>query len=284
MALTLKMNISRRRIPHEAKTHGRDGFRIYQRNTVNQGQETGVGWHERLQAILLRNQAMPYYQPMIGLKKQSEKINEALLRIPDMEQGVIRPGAFMPAAERFGLMAEFDRQMIKKVAVVLAAQKNPDLVFSLNLSEQFMEEENIVEFLQGIISEYHVSPRHFIFELHEQNILRNFDKLSLIIPALSKLDFRFAVDDFGASFGSFNYIKHFPVHFLKINSALVERVRVDNIDRIAIRSIVEVAIDLNMQTIAKFASDQESINLLQQLGVDFVQGNFVGMPSSNFSA
>jgi len=88
--------------------------------------------------------------------------------------------------------------------------------------------------------------------LPEQNIVRNIDKLKLIIPALSELEFRFAVDDFGAGFGSFNYIKQFPVHFLKIDSSLIERINEDNIDRISVRSIVEIAVDLNMQTIAKF--------------------------------
>ncbi|MFA6904141.1 MAG: EAL domain-containing protein [Gallionellaceae bacterium] len=268
---------------HEAKTQGRNDFRIFQRRALlHNAPESGVGWHERLQEVLLNNEAIPYYQPLIGLKNQSEHIREVLLRIPDMEHGVLRPGAFMPAAERFGLMAEFDRQMIKKVASVLAVQKNPNLVFSMNLSEQFIEEDNMVEFMKGVITDYHVSPKHFIFELSEQHIIRNINRLKLIIPELSDLDFRFAIDDFGSGFGSFNYIKKFPVHFLKINSSLIERINNDSIDRISVRSIVDIAVDLNMQTIAKYAGDDESIRFLQQLGVDFVQGNFTGKPTSEF--
>jgi len=265
---------------HDAKAHGRNGFRMFIRNTQSSIQENGIGWHERLQSVLLNMQAIPYYQPVIGLKNQSEHINEVLLRLPDFEQGVIRPGAFMPAAERFGLMAKFDRQMIRKVAQVLSEKKDPNLVFSLNLSEQFIEEDNILPFMKGIISEFHVSPKNFIFELPERHIMRNIDKLRLIIPALSELEFRFAIDDFGAGFGSFNYIKQFPVHFLKIDSSLIEHIKEDSIDRISVRSIVEIAADLNMQTIAKFAPDKESMSLLKKLGVDFVQGNFTGQPTS----
>jgi diguanylate cyclase (GGDEF)-like protein len=114
---------------HEAKTHGRNDFRVFKRGTLHSAQEPGTGWHERLQEVLLNYQALPYYQSLIGLKNQSEKINEVFLRIPDIEQGVLRPGAFMPAAERFGLMGEFDKQMIKKVAEVLAVQEDPNLVF-----------------------------------------------------------------------------------------------------------------------------------------------------------
>jgi len=133
---------------HDAKAHGRNGYRMYLRSAQDNTQDSGIGWHERLQQVLRNDQTLPYYQPLIGLKNQSEHIKEVLLRIPDMEQGVIRPGAFMPAAERFGLMAEFDRRMIKKVAQVLSVQQDPNLVFSLNLSEQFIEEDNILEFLK----------------------------------------------------------------------------------------------------------------------------------------
>jgi len=265
---------------HEAKKHGRNDFKMFKRNTLDNAQETGVGWHERLQAVLLNHQSIPFYQPLIGLKNQDKHIKEVLLRIPDTEQGVIRPGAFMPAAERFGLMADFDRQMIKKVAQVLAAQNDPNLIFSLNLSEQLIAEDNLPEFLRGISSEFNISPKQFIFELSEQHVLRNIEKLRLIIPALSALDFRFAIDDFGAGFGSFNYIKQFPVHFLKIDSSLIERLTEDSIDRITVRSIVDIAADLNMQTIAKFVADNESMLLLKKLGVDYAQGNFTGQPSS----
>ena len=268
---------------HDAKAHGRNGFRMFQRDTQNSAQETGIGWHERLQAVLLKEQAIAYYQPLVGLKNQPERIHEVLLRLPDEEQGVLKPGAFMPAAERFGLMAAFDRQMIRKVAQVLTAQNDSNLAFSLNLSEQLIEEDNILQFLKDTITEFQLPPRHFIFELPEQHIMRNIDKLKLIIPALSEQGFRFAIDDFGAGFASFNYIKQLPVHFLKIDGSLIEHITSDSIDRISIRSIVEVAVDLNMQTIAKFVPDKESMNLLQELGIDFVQGNFTGQPSSQLS-
>lgn len=265
---------------HYAKSHGRDGYRIFDRNMLGQAQESGVGWHERLQGILNDNQAVPYFQTLTGLNSQSERISEVLLRIPDKEQVVLRPSAFMPAAERFGLMADFDRQMIRKAAEILLILKNKNLVLSLNLSEQFINEENVIEFFRQLLKDYAISPQQFIFEIAEQNIVRNLDKLCVLIPALSSMHFRFAVDDFGAGFSSFNYIKQLPVHFLKINSSLIAHINQDSIDRISVRSIVDVAHDLKMQTIAKFVADQESVNLLRQLGVDYVQGDFIAHPSA----
>ncbi|MGV8933937.1 MAG: EAL domain-containing protein [Gallionellaceae bacterium] len=268
---------------HEAKTHGRNDFRLFKRGSLHNAQESGTGWHVRLQNVLLNYQVVPYYQALIGLKNQPEKINEVFLRIPDIKQGVLRPGAFMPAAERFGLMGEFDKQMIKKVAEVLAVQEDSNLVFSLNLSEQFIDDKNIVSFLKSVIDDHHVSPKHFIFELSEQHIMRNIERLQHIIPALTSLDFRFAIDDFGTGFASFGYIKQLPVHFLKINSSLIERINEDNIDRISVRSIVDVAVNLNMQTIAKFVTDDGSIEVLKKIGIDFVQGNFIGYPAAQLN-
>lgn len=265
---------------HDAKSQGRNGYKIFQRNNLESSRESGTGWHERLQSVLTLDQVIPYYQPLTGLKNQSMHIHEVLLRLPDADQGVIRPGTFMSAAERFGLMGEFDRHMIRKVARVLSVQKDPDFIFSLNLSEQFITEKHSIDFLKTIVSEYRVSPAHFIFEISEKHILKNIETLKFFIPTLSDLEFRFAIDDFCAGFGSLNYIKHFPVHFIKIDSSLIEHITEDNIDRITVSAIVEIAASLNMQTIAKFVPDQKSISLLKKLGIDFAQGNFIGEPSS----
>jgi EAL domain-containing protein (putative c-di-GMP-specific phosphodiesterase class I) len=96
---------------------------------------------------------------------------------------------------------------------------------------------------------------------------------------LTERGYRFAIDDFGADFGSFNYIKKFPVHFLKIDSSLVEHITTDKIAKATIRAIVEVAAELNMQTIAKNVDDEAGMTLLRELGVDYAQGNYIAAPA-----
>lgn len=264
---------------HQSKARGRNCFSFFARHAQDIGEDSGIGWHERLQEVLLKQQEILYYQPLIGLQGQHENIHEVLLRLPDPAQHVINPGAFMPAAERFGLMASFDRHVITKVAKVLAALKNPNMVFSINLSEQFFAKERIPEFLDEVLNAHQVSPVQFIFELSELYIVRNMEVLQPTIAALSQRGFRFAVDDFGSGFSSFNYIKQFPVHFLKIDSSLIEPVSVDNIARVTVRAIVEIAAEMNMRTIAKCVIDEKSISLLRELGVDFAQGNHIASPS-----
>lgn len=264
---------------HQSKARGRNCYSFFVRAAQNTGEESGIGWHERLQEVLLKQQEILYYQPLIGLQGQHENMHEVLLRLPDPALHVISPGAFMPAAERFGLMAEFDRQVINKVAMVLAALQNPQMVFSINLSEQFFSTDRIPEFLDEILSTHQLAPGQFIFELSELYIARNMEKLQPIVAVLSQRGFRFAIDDFGSGFSSFNYIRQFPVHFLKIDSTLIEPVSVDNIARVTVRAIVEIAAEMNMRTIAKCVIDEKSITLLRELGVDFAQGNHIAAPS-----
>jgi diguanylate cyclase (GGDEF)-like protein len=268
---------------HEAKRQGRNDFRLYKRTFVDNNEEKGDGWHDRLQDVILNDKMICYFQTVVGLKNQPQQLHEVLMRIPDLKYGILMPGAFMPAAERFGLMAALDLKMIARAAKILHEQANDKLVLMLNLSEQLMAEKNLLSFLEGVIRDNHVSPGQIIFELSESYVLHNIDRLCNLIPDLSLMGFRFAVDNFAAGLGSFNYLKQVPVHFIKLDSALIEQIAGDRIDQITVRAIVEIAASLNLQTIAKFATDQESIAMLKSLGIDYVQGNSTGEPLQQLS-
>lgn len=271
---------------HQAKMHGRNCFSLFDRSTQSAVAETGVGWHELLREVLDKRHVILYYQPIAALKEQREIIYEVLLRLPGMEQRrggeqkVLSPGAFLSAAERFGMMPEFDGLVIDKAAQVLDERKDTQLSLSINLSEQFFTKDDIPAFLQAIISEHHIEPGRFIFELSQSYISRNIGKLQEILAALTLLGYRFALDDFGADFGAFNYIRKFPVHFLKIDGALVERITSDKIAKATVRAIVEVAMELRMQTIAKNVADEAGANILRELGVDYIQGNYIAPPAA----
>jgi diguanylate cyclase (GGDEF)-like protein len=269
---------------HQAKTQGRNCFRIFERDTQGTVAETGIGWHKRLQEALHNRQVVLYFQQMAGLKGQRERLCEVLLRLPDMEhkgQGkkVISPGAFLSAAERFGMMQEFDSLVIDKAAQVLAERKDPRQVLSINLSEQFFTKEDIPVFLEAVTRAHHIKSTQFVFELSQSYISRNIGKLQEIMALLTQRGYRFAIDDFGADFSAFNYIRAFPVHFLKIDGSLVERIATDKIAKATVHAIVEIAKELHMQTIAKNVGNEAEADMLAALGIDYVQGNFISEPS-----
>jgi EAL domain-containing protein (putative c-di-GMP-specific phosphodiesterase class I) len=93
------------------------------------------------------------------------------------------------------------------------------------------------------------------------------------------LGVRFAIDDFGAGFASFSYIKQFPVHCLKIHGSLIERISIDPVDRITVTSIVSMARELGIETVAKFVPNEETLSLLREIGVDYAQGDYLGEPN-----
>lgn len=266
----------------QAKAQGRNGYRIFARGKTQSDAEFDVGWHERLQEVLHKRQAILYYQPLSGLKEQSDAISEVLLRLPDSNDTVINPSSFMPAAERFGLMADFDSMVISMAAQCLADLKNPHAATSINLSAQFFSKDDIPEFLESLVRTYHIAHSQLIFELPAHFVVRNIDKLQAIITSVAQRGYRIAIDDFGMGFLSFDYIKHFPVHFLKIDGALIEHITADNIARATVRAIVEVANELKMQTVAKSVGDEASVGLLRELGIDYAQGNYIAVPAPEF--
>ena len=269
---------------HQAKAQGRNGYHMFVRGKTHSDAEIDVGWLERLQDVLCNRKAILYYQPLAGLKGQSQDINEVLLRLPDSNDNdhVISPSSFMPAAERFGLMADFDYLVIGMAARCLEEQKNPLAAMSINLSAQFFSKYDIPEFLEDIVRAQRITPSQLIFELPAHFVVRNIDKLQAIITKLAQLGYRFAIDDFGMGFLSFDYITHFPVHFLKIDSGLIERIATDHIARATVRAIVDVANELKIQTVAKSVSHEACVSLLRELGIDFAQGNYIAVPGPEF--
>lgn len=269
---------------HLAKTQGRNCYRFFNR----EGQETfaagsDTGMHQRLMDALNNQQAILHYQMLAGLKREHEIIQEVLLRLPDKDQGVMGPGAFMSAAERFGLMPDFDRQVIGKAMEVLAMPEHKQVVLSLNLSEPFLVEEGAARFIETKAKEYQIEPGRVMFELSYGHVVRNVDKLQSAMQALAKRGFRFAIDDFGADLGAFNYIRSLPISFLKLEGSLSERVVSDSVARVAVRAVVEAAGELNMQVMAKNVADEESLAALRKLAVSYVQGNHIAAPSSQLA-
>ncbi|MDH5784181.1 MAG: EAL domain-containing protein [Chromatiales bacterium] len=261
---------------HEAKNYGRNCFQIYESSEDNKVIAHDYGWHERITRVLEEQSLILYYQPLMTLGDAVERVCEVLLRMPDGKQNLLIPAAFFPAAERFGLMAEVDRQVIRKAAQWLTSLSEKDVVLSINLSFQsFEEKQQLDEYLVEIFSEFDINPRQFIFEIDEAVAVRHSEKVRPLMEKINNLGCQFAVDNFGAGYASFNYLKHCPVHRLNIDRMLIENLAQEPVHQIIVRAIVEAAHALGKQTVAKYVQDDLSLRLLKQFGVDYAQGNFL---------
>ena len=260
---------------HQAKEAGRNGFHLFEAGMKVDHDEIHGGWYERLHEAIEGQQLRLYYQPLLCLREQGEEIYEVLLRLPDLQKGVIAPHAFFPSAERFGLMSAIDRQVIRKAAQSLKLQDAAESVLSINLSSEIFQEEDFVDFLEGVFSDSGLAPRRFIFEVSEQLAMRHIEQLKPLFQRLNGLGCRLAIDDFGSGFASFKYLKHIPVQCIKIDGALIERLLGDRVDQITVRSIAESATELGIETVAKFVPDETTLKLLQGMGVGYAQGDYL---------
>lgn len=261
---------------HEAKGRGRNRFHLYEGSQDSVVATRDHGWHDRITAMLQQQSLLLYYQPLMGLSERAERVCEVLLRMPDGPHDVLLPSAFFPAAERFGLMAEVDRQVIRKAAQWLASLSEKDVVLSINLSLQsFDEGEGLEEYLADIFEEFGLDSCQFIFEVDESLAVRNSEKVRPIMEQISTMGCRFAVDNFGAGYASFEYLKHCPVNYLNIDRSLIEKMMQEPVNQITVRAIVEAAQLLGKQTIAKFVQDELTLQQLRKFDVDYAQGNFL---------
>ena len=267
---------------HEAKSRGRNRYFMYEADLSATEDDYDSGWYERLKEALQQEVFGFYYQPLMGLKGQQSKLFEVLVRLPDARHGLIVPGAFFPAMERFGLMSDMDRLVIRKAIQILEAVKDEQYILSLNCSEHIFENFEFTTLVGQLLANHAVKPQQLILEVSEQTAVRNLERVKPVVQGLAAMGVRFAIDDFGSGFASFSYIKQFPVHCLKIHGSLIERIAHDPVDRITVTSIVTLASELGIETVAKFVPNEEALSLLREMGVDYAQGDYLGEPTPDF--
>jgi diguanylate cyclase (GGDEF)-like protein len=261
---------------HEAKAAGRNGFHVFDATTRVNREDLGGGWFERLSGALESRTLTLFYQRVFPLGEDGETVYEVLLRLPDTQKGMIAPGAFFPAAERFGLMAAIDRQVIGQAVELLQQPSLQGSVLSVNLSSQVCLEGDLVAFLEGLFGDSGLEPHRLIFEIPEQQLMRQLDRFKPLLQQLNGLGCRLAIDDFGTGCAAFNFLKHIPFQWIKIDGTLIERMRDDRLDRITVRAIAESAAELGVETVAKCVPDRAMLGILRQMGIGYAQGDCLG--------
>lgn len=223
-----------------------------------------------------------YAQRIQGLNSQSgEHHAEILIRYQDDSGDMVPPGAFLPAAERYGTMCNLDRYVIQSTLCYLNA--NPTLLtqidtFCINLSGQSLADEKFLEFVVSQLANNASLARHLVFEITETAAISNMTSANLFISQVKKFGCRFSLDDFGSGLSSFAYLKNLPVDYVKIDGEFVKDITHDSLDLAMIRSINEIAHLLGKQTVAEFVESEEIKTLLIDLGVDYAQGYSIHKP------
>lgn len=269
---------------YEAKDGGRNRVKQYRRDDTTMIRRNGV---MRVMAQLHRaieeERFQLYYQPIEALNEEEPPgfHYELLIRMRDEYGRFVRPGAFLPAAERFNMAQQLDRWTIATALHWLSRYPehvNRLNICALNLSGQSLSEEGIYEHIITQFEQTGVPPEKICFEVTETAAISNINRATKLMASLKDLGCTFALDDFGSGLSSFAYLKTLPVDFLKIDGSFVKDIESDSVDLAMVKSINEIAQVMGKKTIAEFVENQAILNILREIGVDYVQGYGIGQP------
>ncbi len=268
-----------------AKEAGRNRIHSYQENDIDlMRRRREMQWAARINNALEENRFELFRQTILPLQEEGLGTHyELLLRMRDESGGIVAPGLFIEAAERYGITPNIDRWVITNAFrwLVSEADERERLeLCSINLSGQSLGDE---KFLPFVIDQFQMSgldATKICFEITETAAIASYSQANRFINALKELGCKFALDDFGTGLSSFGYLKHFPVDFLKIDGSFVKEILHDPIDREMVRSINEIGHLTGKKTIAEFAENAEIITMLKGMGVDYAQGYGVSEPKA----
>jgi len=269
-----------------AKDLGRNRIHVYTSEDRGLAERHGeMEWVTRIYRALEENQLRLFAQTINPLANLADKKlhYELLIRMQDDDGSLIPPGAFLPAAERYNLIAMLDRWVINNSFCLLMenyAFLSSIGLCSINLSGQSLTEHGFLDFIINKFDETGMHPEKICFEITETAAIANLSMASNFINTLRGIGCSFALDDFGSGLSSFGYLKNLPVDYLKIDGMFVKDMVKNPIDRAMVKSINEIGQVMGMATIAEFVEDDETIAMLDDIGVDYVQGYAFGHPIS----
>jgi diguanylate cyclase (GGDEF)-like protein len=271
---------------YAAKDSGRDMVHVYRVDDVEIAEKyRQMQWLPRIKEAIKNNEFELALQSVASLNNNNSPriIYEFLLRWPQADGSLISPGLFIPTAERYDLMRELDGWVIEN-ALAAAAQLKTELqgpadqMYTINLSGQSVCDPALADFIIGMLRRFEVDPQNICFEVTETVAIANFSTAIEFINRLRGLGCRFALDDFGSGLSSFGYLKRLPLDFLKIDGLFVRDMLDDPVDLAMVRTIYDVAKVLKLQTIAEWVEDQETLDTLKSIGIDYAQGFHISRP------
>jgi EAL domain-containing protein (putative c-di-GMP-specific phosphodiesterase class I) len=239
------------------------------------------GWLGRLRDALAQDLFVLHFQPIVSLLDGRVTHHEALLRLAEDPGGpLVSPGSFLPAAERHGLIRDIDRMVLGKVAAVLAAEGGAaGAAIAMNVSALSVTDGELLSEIERRLAMHEVDPARLVIEVTETAAITDMARAKAFCEGVQALGCAVALDDFGAGFGSFHYLKHLPFDYLKIDGEFIRGLPGSRTDQLVVKALVGVVRGLGRRTVAEFVGDAQTLGMLRSFGVDYAQGFAVGRPA-----
>jgi len=267
---------------YSSKELGRNRVHLYHPDDmVLEQMHSRVEGKGRIQKAIRDDRFETWYQPILELKNDTITHYEALVRMRNEDMSIVNPGKFITIAESLGLIMDIDRIIIEKTLRFRQnlLKQGKDLYFSMNLSAKDMNDQAFRLFLMETMTAAKEDASHLIFEITETVAIHDLDRAVKFIRELKTTGCKFSLDDFGVGFTSFRYLQEMDVDYIKIDGAFIKKLPESRNDRLFVKSMVDVAHGLWIQTVAEFVENEATIRVLRELGVDYAQGYFIGKPA-----
>jgi diguanylate cyclase (GGDEF)-like protein len=267
---------------YDAKDAGRDRVSVLDGSQSRRDElRTRQQWLQRIREAIEEGGFELHAQPILNLATGEMNRYEMLLRLHDGKGEIAAPSEFLGLAERFGMITDIDLWVVQDAMQILrdANVAGHDITLEVNVSGPSLTDPRLIELIDHELARGGIWPGQLILEVTETAAIVNMDDARAFAQRVRDLGCLFALDDFGSGFGSFHYLKHLPFDYVKIDGEFIRDVIKRREDKAVVQAIVEIAHALDMRTIAEFVSDEETIDELRRLGVDYAQGYYIGRPT-----
>ncbi|HEY9053093.1 MAG TPA: EAL domain-containing protein [Gammaproteobacteria bacterium] len=266
---------------YTAKAMGRNRFHVFSEGDSNmEKMQEKVYIENMIRDALAHDRFILKFQPIFKLDTKEISHFEALVRIQDEQGGLIMPGQFISTAERFGLINEIDRWVIREAIGVIedSISRGQSIDLAVNMSGRHIDDAKFNAWLKELLIDNRQVVKHLIIEVTETEAVKNIVTAKEFIESMRALGCRFALDDFGVGFSSFHYLKNLPIDYIKIDGSFVRNLDSQDEDRVFVKATVDIAKSLGILTIAEFVENGHIMEILNELGTDYGQGYFLGRP------
>jgi diguanylate cyclase (GGDEF)-like protein len=266
---------------YRAKEEGRNQIALFQdpgepRRHGTRTQTTTA----RIRDALTHDRLSLHTQPIRSLASGGIERYELLLRMTGDNGELLPAASFIEAAERSGMVQELDRWVVARALELLAERERAGQPVSLhvNLSGASLTDVSVIEFIERRLDEGDADPSRCTFEITETARVNDYQAAAGFADRLCEFGCQVAIDDYGAGFGPFHYLRQIPFDVIKIDGAFVRDMPRSDADQLTVQAIVQIARGLGKTTIAEFVQDDATTQMLREYGVDMAQGFHLGKP------
>jgi diguanylate cyclase (GGDEF)-like protein len=264
---------------YEAKREGRGRIEVFSYEDHMRPFLSRMKMADQVRACLEQDRMELHLEPICHLRNLRVARYEALLRMPDENGKLLAPDSFLGICETFGLMRDIDRWVIRKACELLRffRDKGVNIPIEINLSGAAFTDESMLSLIANEVRGGDINPGSLIFEISEKAAVADLRRARHFIEELRRLGCQFAVDDFGAGFSSFGYLRHLPVRYLKIDGSFIRGLHSDAVNQNLVRAIVAMSRSLGVTPVAEFVEDRRTADWLLAESCHFGQGSYSGL-------